>query len=686
MRRATALLCLLAIVAAISTSCREAAPDRVTMGSLLREMVDREAIARYPEQQPYRTLQASSYNRESVSADQPGWFADSDGVYCIRTEQNKNGQTEWVLMEDSGPGAITKIWAVCFYYGLSDTTGANIKIYLDGSDEPVINTNFFDFVRGRDIISAPLAAETRRAGNSYLPIPYARGCKVTMDKKVFYNIINYRSYPEGTPVESFTLEQLDSSRELIDSVNRVLSIGASAPYVASTKSQTVSIDKQTVAPGGTIGIDLPEGSYAIHDLQLRLTAADTAQALRSTVIKAAFDGEQTVWSPVGDMFCIGTGIKPYTMWERAVQPDGSMTSRWVMPYAKDGRIEFENLGTQPVEVSLGATIEPWKWDDQSMHFHSSWRMDPPTPCFPLFDFNLLEVTGRGVYVGDQFTVLNPAKGWWGEGDEKVYVDDDLDRGFPSHFGTGTEDYYGWAGGVFPNPVDEFDEPFLANVKVGAPDAMGYNTCTRTRVLDAIPFSERLKFDIEASSGTRMAWFHLQYSVSTYWYAMPGSQNNREELPLMAAQKITTLSELQKFNQKAKANKYSVDGAIEAENLATWSTDPQVETIDQITIWGELSSGAAKNLKTTAEGQKVTVRLTELFADTPLKMAVVTGPDGGKYSIKINGQQATGVELRSEHNSIPVIDLGVHSPVGNAIEIEFTALREGNLSVDYMLYK
>ena len=95
----------------------------------------------------------------SVSPDQPGWFADSDGVFCIRTEKNQKGETEWVLMEDKGPGAITKIWAVCFYYGLDDTTGANLKIYLDGEEEPTINCNFFEFVKGESFVNPSLIAK-----------------------------------------------------------------------------------------------------------------------------------------------------------------------------------------------------------------------------------------------------------------------------------------------------------------------------------------------------------------------------------------------------------------------------------------------------------------------------------------------------------------------------------------------
>ncbi|MCU0781160.1 MAG: DUF2961 domain-containing protein [Akkermansiaceae bacterium] len=49
-----------------------------------------------------------------------------------------------------------------------------------------------------------------------------------------------------------------------------------------------------------------------------------------------------------------------------------------------------------------------------------------------------------------------------EGDEKIHIDDAYEVAkFPSYFGTGTEDYHGWAGGV--NPTREESHKFL---KVG----------------------------------------------------------------------------------------------------------------------------------------------------------------------------------------------------------------------------
>ena len=38
-------------------------------------------------------------------------------------------------------------------------------------------------------------------------------------------------------------------------------------------------------------------------------------------------------------------------------------------------------------------------------------------------------------------VWNPRGGWWGEGDEKFFVDGEK---FPSTIGTGSEDYFGYA--------------------------------------------------------------------------------------------------------------------------------------------------------------------------------------------------------------------------------------------------
>ncbi len=645
--------------------------ETIDLTSLLHEMVDRDQITRFPEN-GYKCLQASSYNRESVSPDKPGWFADSDGIGYIRIEEN-NGQKEWVIMEDNGPGVITKIWAVCFYYGLNDTTGANIKFYLDGNPEPVINTNFFALVKGQDFVKAPFADESTRAGNLYFPIPYAKSCKITMDKKSFYNIINYRKYPKGTAVKTFTMEEFEEIADVRKKIAKQLNT------LPSSKGKNIE-KSQRLEKGEAIHIELPEGNGAVQQLEIKINKSmDIGQALRSTVLIGEFDGTESIWCPLGDFFNNVGKIQPFDMWERSVKEDGTMICRWMMPYQSSGKITLKNLWDSPVQLSVKVITDDYKWDENSMHFYASWRMDPPTPTFPLFDWNFLSAEGRGVVVGDEWTVLNPRQGWWGEGDEKIYIDEDFNTNFPSHFGTGTEDYYGWAGGKVPTPADQFSKPFLGNIIVGNPRSMGYNVCTRTRSLDAIPFQKRIQFDVESSCGTRQRWHFLQYAQTTFWYSAPGVSYNRKPMPEMASMKLPSLEELQLKVKEAKEEQYIVDGALEAEILkVSKKSNLVVENHDKIAVWGEMSNGAMKNIWFEKPGDFSEIKISEQFENSKIKLCAAVGKTCGKFDIYVNGQLKTSQDLYSNHGGMtnPYIDLGENEPIDNAFVIKFV-LKDSN---------
>lgn len=105
--------------------------------------------------------------------------------------------------------------------------------------------------------------------------------------------------------------------------------------------------------------------------------------------------------------------------------------------------------------------------------------------------------------------------WYGEGDHKIWVDKDT---FPSEFGTGLEDYYNtsWA------PVVLYQTPFANAPRADNADSYGFNTFTRTRILDAVPFNRFFKYDMEMLSwetGT------IDCSATTYWYGFPGAKSN-----------------------------------------------------------------------------------------------------------------------------------------------------------------
>lgn len=505
--------------------------QEVNLSSLLQEMSSRTALASFPD---YHSLQASSYNRASVSRDNAEWFADSDGTGFIRKEGN-----EWVVMEHNGPGAITKMWAPYFYYdGLNDLEGPVINIYLDG--KLVISENFFKLITGKGSIPPPFAQVTARAGNSYLPIPFAKSCKVTFNKKPFYNIINYRGYPAGTNVKTFTKAQLMAALIQMDAV-------ASSLYAVHS-----TLPGKTLVAGKDLLLSV-KGPGAINQLEIIIDPSADPALLRSTILIAEFDDVQTIWAPLGDFFGSANALNPFQTWTRTVNALGQMVCTWVMPFKSSAKIYLSGGGNHITKLAI--KHQPYSWNARSMYFHANWRSDEILPGDVFKDRNFIDIKGKGVIVGDAITVLNPDLGWWGEGDEKIYVDD---AKFPTHFGTGTEDYYGWAGGENPTKDDVFSQPYLANITVGTAtntrqNVRGFNICTRVRALDAIPFTKRLVFDMEASPGVdiRNAWDFLGYSSIVFWYGAPGAVANVKPLPVEAGRPIMSLKVIDSLSAAVK---------------------------------------------------------------------------------------------------------------------------------------
>ncbi|HWA83886.1 MAG TPA: DUF2961 domain-containing protein, partial [Fimbriimonadaceae bacterium] len=296
-----------------------AAKPAVTFDSLLREMASLEALARYPD---YRSLQATSYNRESVRRDQPGWFADSDGTGFIRTE-TIGGKTEWVIMEHEGPGCLTRMWTPYFYYDLNERVGPNVRVYLDGAAKPVIDESLIELVRGQGSIKPPFARPTARAGVCYLPIPFARSCKVTMTAKPFYYSVGYRAYPAGTAMQSFSPQVYRNSRALGQS-GSALQDRPSLPMRSSGSLSPGAHTRERLSSA--------QGPFAVTGFSLKIPIAKLhPEVLRSLVLVMRFDGEQTVWCPVGDFFSCPDSLHPFQTFQRQASGDGTLTCDWAMP-------------------------------------------------------------------------------------------------------------------------------------------------------------------------------------------------------------------------------------------------------------------------------------------------------------------------------------------------------------------
>ena len=518
----------------------------VTLTTLLAEMTDVEAVARWP-QPAFTCREASSYDRARLAPDKPGWFSNNDSSQYLRTETIQ-GRRELVMLDADGPGAIVRFWITT-----DSKRAGKLRIYLDANATPALEIPAYDLMASHLTESPLLHPHTSYdpnggGGNTlYLPIPYALHCKVTWEEAdprnagPRYYQINYRTYAPGTEVETFTTGRLEAAHHAIAQTNRLLT----TPPTYS-RGKIVSLVKP-LEPGAGAILDLPPGANTIRDLELQVTTAsprDRDQALRSTILQMTFDGEATVWCPVSDFAGCGVGSSELRSWYRTVDREGRMTFRWVMPYARSGQIMLSNLGAKPISITLHGRVGGWHWDARSMHFHANWRQQAGVPTKPDSDWNFNQITGGGVLVGDVLAVFNPVAAWYGEGNEKIWVDRES---FPSHLGTGTEDYYNasWA----PTPV--YQTPFANGPRVDDPKSQGNNTYTRTRNLDTIPFRQALQFDMEIEH-----WQDPKIDIAavTYWYGFPGALSNRKPMPEEAVRPIRRL-----------APPFKIAGAIECED-------------------------------------------------------------------------------------------------------------------------
>ena len=86
----------------------------INLESLLDEIVSIEQMTEFPDPY-YRGMQASSYDRRSISPDSANWGANDDGYqggHFIRVD-TINGRIEKVMLDHKGPGVITRIWITC---------------------------------------------------------------------------------------------------------------------------------------------------------------------------------------------------------------------------------------------------------------------------------------------------------------------------------------------------------------------------------------------------------------------------------------------------------------------------------------------------------------------------------------------------------------------------------------------
>jgi len=372
----------------------------------------------------------------------------------------------------------------------------------------------------------PLAHVTARGHNLYFPFPFARHCVVTVDDivspdpftgrpiaKLYYQI-GYRRYgaEQASRVRPYSAPELARAAPTIARVATALRDGPPAAtgraveiVAAPVASGQPSVTKITAPPGGGVLTEL------------RLTTRErSAQKLRSTSLSIAFDGETTVDAPLIDFFGTGPGWNTYASLPFTVAGDDLLVCRFRMPFAKRAIVTIARRDPGAIEVGGAVQVAPAPFGQDSLLFHAGWRAREVMPTRPFRDWHVAGIEGRGHQVGTVLNIENPpGAAWWGEGDEKLYVDGES---FPSLFGTGTEDYFGYA---WSTP-ERFEHAYHAQTAAAGNGFAGLWSMNRFHVLDPIPFARSLRFDLEIWHWTETT---VAVDATLYWYARPGGRDD-----------------------------------------------------------------------------------------------------------------------------------------------------------------
>ena len=531
MKRTPKRAALAALLTLWILTASPAQAEQLTYVDLIHRLTDLESLATLPPPGE-KCQQWSSYDRASQYDPATGkylkWDANGDGSGIIR----KEGELS-VFAEMDGPGVIWRIWSARAQEG-------RVKIFIDGSTEPAMNLPFAKYFEEPVICTDPGGKQTPFAGkalchvlakgwNCYVPIPFQKSCKIVAEKGWgSYYHFTYTTYPKGTELPKFqrTLDCPESHALL--RADEFLAVRCGEDPAGKREGEKTEEKTVSVSPGQTAWIAELDGPRAITALRAKIdlpAAPADRDVLREMCLRITWDGDAqpAVWTPLGDFFGSAPGYNQYRSLPLGMTEEG-FYALWYMPFGKKARIELVNDGKEPRVATFRITHAPLtKPADSFGRFHAKYHRDaflPEEPERRAIDWTMLKTQGRGRFLGVMLHVWNPRGGWWGEGDEKFFVDGEK---FPSTIGTGSEDYFGYAW-----CCPELFENAFHNQPHNDGGNRGHVCVNRWHIADNVPFQTSFEADIEKYFKNEKPTL---YAATVYWYQAAGQGDGYGALPL-----------------------------------------------------------------------------------------------------------------------------------------------------------
>jgi len=268
---------------------------------------------------------------------------------------------------------------------------------------------------------------------------------------------------------------------------------------------------------------------------------------RECLLKITWDNAKSpsILCPLGDFFGLGHGlVNSYqsslftasTQFPYKFNGGCALNCYAPMPFRERAVVELVNESREDHGQYFYVDYETLeKVEENTGYFHAEFRRANPfggwghenTPEANIVNteqlawknnYVILDTKGRGHYIGCNLSVTNFQRGWWGEGDDMIWVD-----GYkwpPDLHGTGSEDYLNQAWGMQDNAFlrngSSIFEGKTTLVPSSSPWAEGaYQTSYVHHLENPVRFQKEIKVTIEHGHGNYRA---NEVSSTAYWYA------------------------------------------------------------------------------------------------------------------------------------------------------------------------
>lgn len=290
-------------------------------------------------------------------------------------------------------------------------------------------------------------------------------------------------------------------------------------------------DNFTIAPGRTHVMLDAKGPGAITHIWLTFLspepqdwAKNGSATPQDMLLRIYWDGNSRpgVEAPVGDFFasCFGKQSEVVSL-PVTVANGTAYNCFWYMPFHRSARVEIVNQGDKPISL-LYYNIDWIKKDSiprDAPYFYAQYRQEYPVEQGR--DYVILDTKGKGHYVGTVLATRTRSPMWFGEGDEKVYIDGEKTA---SIWGTGTEDYFLSAWGMRKLNTPYFGVSYFDQWGIVGSHAAAF----RWHINDPIVFNTGIKVSIEhwgwmppdeTPDHKTQGWIERQddYSSVAFWY-------------------------------------------------------------------------------------------------------------------------------------------------------------------------